>query len=174
MRCFAFAFGDFLVRGQAAIVRAMSRFLGAVGCGAWLLFACGTADADGSPADALARFLEAMDRSTLNEAALKDAYALLDDSAQKELRVRADRAGFLTGRKFEPWEMIAQGRFRLRFAPAERGGMHTTLAGDNAVVRVKSDDGRSQVNVPLLHQGGRWRVKLELPDITRVPGTSGR
>jgi hypothetical protein len=157
-------------------VPVMLRSLGALGCGASLIFAiaCGTTDADGTPADALARFLEAMDRSTVNEAALKDAYVLLDDSAQKELMVRAERSGFLTGRKFEPWEMIAQGRFRLRFAPAERGGMHTTLAGDHAVVRVKSDDGHAQVNVPLLHQGGRWRVKLSLPEIARAAGTPGR
>jgi hypothetical protein len=153
----------------------MFRRIGALGRAAALCFlaACGTVDADGSPADALSRFLEAMDRSTLNESALKDAYALLDDRAQKELRVRADRAGFLTGRKFEPWEMIAQGRFRLHFAPAERG-MHTTITGEHAVVQVKSDDGRSQVSVPLLHEGGRWRVRLELPEIAHNAGNPGR
>ncbi|HEY2734890.1 MAG TPA: hypothetical protein VGI70_12935 [Polyangiales bacterium] len=143
------------------------------GACAMILAACGGGDVDASPSDALARFLEAMDRSAVNEAALKDAYALLDDSAQKELRVRADRAGFLTGRKFEPWEMIAQGRFRMRFAPAERGGMHTTVKGDSAVVQVKSEDGRAQVSVPMLHQAGRWRVRLDLPEIARAQN-SGR
>jgi hypothetical protein len=132
------------------------------------VFACSSGDADGAPADVLTRFLEAMDRSTLNESALKDAYALLDDSAQHELSLRADRAGFLTGRKFEPWEMIAQGRFRLRFVPAEHGEMRTKLIGDKAYVQVKSDDARSQVSVPLVREGGRWRVRLILPEIARA------
>jgi hypothetical protein len=156
----------------------MFQTIGALICGAALCFllfiaACGGGDADGGPADALSRFLEAMERSTLNESALKDAYALLDQHAQKELSVRADRAGFLTGRKFEPWEMIAPGRFRLRIAPAERG-MHTTITGERAVVQVKSEDGRSQVSVPLLHEGGRWRVRLELPEIARNVGSPAR
>jgi hypothetical protein len=129
--------------------------------------ACGTVETDATPAEALSRFLEAMDRSVSNESALKDAYGLLDEHAQRELTARADRAGFLTGRKFEPWEMIAQGRFRLRFAPAEHAEMRTTLSGNNAVVHVKSEDSRSQAAVPLVHEAGRWRVKLVLPELAR-------
>jgi hypothetical protein len=137
---------------------------------------CGGAEADGTPAEALSRFLEAMDRSVINEAALKDAYALLDEEAQRELSSRASRAGFLTGRKFEPWDMIAQGRFRLRFAPAEHAGMHTTLSGDTAVVHVKSEDSRAQAAVPLVREAGRWRVKLQLQQLARTatPDGAGR
>src|ERR1700742_991123 len=80
---------------------------------------CGPEDADETPSDALSRFLEAMDRSSLHEAALKDAYALLDEQARHELTLRADRAGSLTGHRFEPWEMIAHGRFHFRISPAE-------------------------------------------------------
>jgi hypothetical protein len=132
------------------------------------VFACSSVDADEAPADVLARFLEAMDRSSLYEGALRDAYALLDEQAQHELSARAVRAGSLTGRKFEAWEMIAQGRFRLRFALAEHGEMHTKVAGDKAFVQVKSDDALAQASVPLVREGGRWRVRLLLPELARA------
>ena len=133
----------------------------------FLACACGGADTDNAPAEVLSRFLEAMDRSVNNEAALKDAFALLDSTAQRELTARANRAGFLTGRKFEPWEMIAQGRFRLRFAPVEHA-MRTTIKGSSAVVHVKSDDARANAVVPLVREAGGWRVKLSLPELARV------
>jgi hypothetical protein len=136
--------------------------------GVLLAAACGGSDADDAPADVLARFLEAMDRSTLNETALKDAYALLDQDAQHELLARADRAGFLTGRKFDGWEMIAHGRFRLRFTPAEHGEMRTTISGDEAQVVVRSEDARGSVAVPLVRESGRWRVRLALPELPRT------
>ena len=130
-----------------------------------IISSCGTEESDASPAGALSRFLEAMDRSTLHEAALKDAYALLDAQAQRELSARAQRAASLTGRNFEPWEMIASGRFRMRFAPSEHGEMRTTLKGDSALVEVRSDDGRSRASVPLVRESGHWRVRLALPVI---------
>jgi hypothetical protein len=144
-------------------------------CLAWACvgLGCGSAEADGTPAEALSRFLEAMDRSVINESALKDAYALLDEQAQRELISRANRAGFLTGRKFEPWDMIAQGRFRLRFAPAEHAGMHTTVSGDTAIVQVKSENTRSQAAVPLVREAGRWRVKLVLPTLAHTATADG-
>lgn len=168
----------FLLVGAVAVLRSRAyraRAFAALVCTGLVPLAagCGGAEADGTPAEALSRFLEAMDRSVMNESALKDAYALLDEHAQHELTARADRAGFLTGRKFEPWDMIAQGRFRLRFAPAEHAGMHTTLSGDNAVVHVKSEDARSQAAVPLVREAGRWRVKLALPELARTASADG-
>ena len=139
-----------------------------VASAALLSIACGSAESDATPAEVLSRFLEAMDHSVNNEAALKDAYQLLDAGAQRELKARAQRAGFLTGRKFSPWEMIAQGRFRLRFAPAERADMRTTQSGNHAVVHVKSEDGRSHADVPLVREPAGWRVQLALPQISRV------
>jgi len=126
---------------------------------------CGSEESDSSPAGALSRFLEAMDRSTLHEGALKDAYALLDAGAQRELGMRAQRAASLTGRGFEPWEMIAPGRFRLRFTPSEHGEMRTTLKGESALVEVRSEDGRARASVPLVRESGHWRVRLSLPEL---------
>ena len=139
----------------------------------WLLAACSSSDADGTPAEVLTRFLEAMDRSAIHEAALNDAYALLDEASQRELSARASRSSSLCGRVFAPWEMIAEGRFRLRFTPAEHAELRATVTGDTAVVHVKSEDARVQAEVPLVREHGHWRVKLGLPELARV-GTSAQ
>jgi hypothetical protein len=126
--------------------------------------ACGSADADG-PVDTLSRFLETMDRSNLNDNARKDAYAMLDEGAQAALAERAKRAALVTGRDFAPWDMLAPGRFRMRFAPAEHGGMRATVTGDHAVVHVTAEGSPEKVSVPMTRQAGRWRVQLPLSRI---------
>ena len=129
---------------------------------------CGSSDADG-PSETLSRFLETMDRSNVYESARKEAYAMLDDGAQQALAERAQRAALVSGREFAAWDMLAPGRFRLRFVPAEHGGMRATVTGDHAVVQVVSDDGKDKVSVPMLRQDGRWRVQLGVPQVRREP-----
>jgi hypothetical protein len=124
-------------------------------------FACGSSDADG-PAETLSRFIETMDRSNLNDNARKDAYAMLDETTQAALAERAKRAGLVTGRAYAPWDMLAPGRFRMRFAPAEHSGMHATVTGDQAVVHVLAEGGQERASVPMARQAGRWRVQLPL------------
>ncbi|MET0386347.1 MAG: hypothetical protein ABW321_10335 [Polyangiales bacterium] len=141
-------------------VCASARLAALVGLSCTLL-ACAASDPDRNPSEVLAHFIEAMDRSAHDETALKDAFALLDAQARHELEARAERTSSLAGRNFAPWEMIAPGRFRLRFAPSEHAGMRATVKGEDAVVHVKSDDGR-KANVPLIREQGRWRVKLDL------------
>jgi hypothetical protein len=134
-----------------------------------LACACGASDADDDPAEALSRFLDTMDRSNSSETALSEAYVMLDGTAKQQLQARAQHAARVAGREFEPWQMLAQGRFRLRFAPAEHGGMHAKIEGDTATVRVVSDDKRSQVDVPMVREQGRWRVKLTIPEAHGPP-----
>ena len=114
-------------------------------------FACGSGGSDvgdDGPTETLSRFLETMDRSNLNESARKEAYAMLDETAQQALAERARRAAGVSGREFSPWDMLAPGRFRLRFVPAEHHGMRATVTGDHAVVQVVSEDGKDKVSVP--------------------------
>ena len=138
----------------------------------WLLLAlaaapgCGSADAEG-PAETLARFLETLDRSALNDSARREAFAMLDETAQAGLTERSRRAALVTGRSFAPWEMIAPGRFRLRFAPAEHHGMRATVNGEFAVVHVHAADGKERASVPMARQGGRWRVQLAVVSTRR-------
>ena len=107
-------------------------------------------------------FLEVMERSATDDAALLEAYGLLDQGAQRALAARATRTRALSGQAFEPWQMLAQGRFRLRFAHA-RGGMKERIDGERAVVVVSGSGAGQRAEVPLVREQGRWRIQLVLP-----------
>src|SRR5689334_10282769 len=89
----------------------------ACGCG------CQHASEDQTPIATVRHFLDAMDRSADDEQALNEAFQLLDATTRAGLARRAERASQLAGRAYEPWQMLVQGRFRLRFSPAAPGGM---------------------------------------------------
>lgn len=125
--------------------------------------ACGGGADDADPVGALRAFLDAMDRSAGDTRALEEAYRLLDAAARTDLAARASRAETLSGREFEPWEMLSQGRFRLRFAPAPRGGMKAEVEGDAATVVVTAADGKPRARVPMLREPDGWKVRLDLP-----------
>jgi hypothetical protein len=133
--------------------------------------ACGGGDATEteSPVATVRHFLEVMDRSAADEAALKEAYRLLDAAARQALADRAERATTLAGRGFEPWQMLAQGRFRLRFAPASPRGMRERVQGDRAVVTVTGAQPGQHAEVPLVLEHGRWRIALPVPTMRSEP-----
>ena len=130
-----------------------------------LLCGCGHADAEETPIATVRHFLEVMDRSAVDESALREAYRLLDTQAQRSLAERADRASSLAGRRYEPYEMLAQGRFRLRFAPTAPGGMRERIDGTRAFVTVSGGGAGERAEVPLVHEQGRWRIVLALPSL---------
>lgn len=137
-----------------------------------LLGGCGARRA--APEDTLGEFLEAMDDSATDVGSLKRAYELLDDGAQSALLVRARKAKTLSGRAHEGWEMLAQGRFRLRFAPAPGVGMRAAVKGDSAVVTVRGKREGQLALVPMVRQEGRWRVALAIPPLAQpVMGGAG-
>ncbi len=128
------------------------------------VYACGgAAPNDETPVAAVRHFLEVMDRSVVDERALQEAYRLLDRRAQSALTERAERASTLAGRRFEPWQMLAQGRFRLRFAPTAPGGMRERVEGDRAFVTVSGSGQGQRAEVPLVREQGRWRIALPIP-----------
>ena len=129
---------------------------------AFALLGCGESEAD-APVEALTRFLQAMDRGNVHAGARKESYALLDRAAQGRIAERARRAALVTGRTWEPWEMLAPGRFRMRFTPAEHSGMRATVTGDHARVEVRDRDGRGRAEIALVHQDGAWRIQLPVP-----------
>ena len=124
--------------------------------------ACGRAGTPDTPSGVVRHFLEVMERSATDDAALLEAYALLDQSAQRALAARATRTRALSGQAFEPWQMLAQGRFRLRFAHT-RGGMRERIDGERAVVVVSGSGNGQRAEVPLVREQGRWRIQLVLP-----------
>ncbi len=126
------------------------------------MIACGDAHDDATPTGALVLFLEAMDQAASDSNALERAYRLLDPAARNALAQRADKAETLAGRAYPPWEMLAEGRFRLRFTPA-RHRMRAKIDGDNARVSVSDESGKQTVHVPLVREGDAWRVVLDVP-----------
>lgn len=129
-----------------------------------LAVACATEQT--GPVETLESFLELMDESTTNVESLRAAYELLDDGARRALGHRAHKAQTLSGRTYEPWEMLAQGRFRLRFAPAVRGGMRAELDGDRATVMVRDEGGELRARVPLVREAEGWRISLAIPPMS--------
>jgi hypothetical protein len=115
-----------------------------------------------SPSETLKQFLAAMDQSASDDRALKAAYELLASPAQKALETRAARVKSLAGQSLEPWQMLAQGRFRLRFSPASRRGMRETIDGDRATVTVTGTGPDERADVPLVRENGQWRLSLVL------------
>ena len=131
--------------------------------------ACSDAPTDETPSGALRLFLSAMDRSEWDEEALREAYDLLSPDARRALEERAHMASTLSGRTFEPWEMLVQGRFRLRFAPRRGGGMVERIDGERAIVVVNGSRGGERAEVPMVEEEGRWRVDLDVSPLRPEP-----
>ena len=94
--------------------------------------------------------------------AMKEAYALLGPRARANLKERAERASRGQGRRYEPYEMLAEGRFGLRFRPKT---MSAKIEGDDALVDVRGDGPGEQASVKCKREGAAWRIEPELPDI---------
>lgn len=142
----------------------LRRVLSVVGVCVASLAACAPAPSDATPTGALRMFLRAMENATSDATALEQAFELLDAGARSALEQRArDASALANGREFAPWEMLAQGRYRVRFAYAEYGSMREHVVGDNAAVTVVGTDGSSRANVPLVREAGHWRVVLVIP-----------
>lgn len=134
------------------------------------LIACAKGHDDDTPVGALMDFLEAMDRGAGDSHALERAYALLDRSAREALEVRAAKAQTLAGRTYHPWEMLAEGRFRLKFVP-EPHRMRAKVDGARATVSVSDASGRQTVQVPMVREDGAWRVVLAVPPMYHPAAT---
>jgi hypothetical protein len=127
------------------------------------LAGCGGSPIDESPVETVRHFLEVMERGAADETALREAYRLLDASARAALVERAERASTLARRRYEPWQMLAQGRFRLLFAPTAPGGMREQVRGERAFVTVSGGKPGERAEVPLVREQGRWRIVLPIP-----------
>jgi hypothetical protein len=116
-----------------------------------------------TPEGAVRLWLERMEGSVHNLGEVKDAYALLGPRARDNLEKRAERASQVEGRRAEPYEMLAAGRFGLRFRPK---AMHATVNGDDAIVDVTGDDPETERGkVVCVREDGLWHVEPDLPPV---------
>ena len=79
--------------------------------------ACTRTAPDATPEGAVRLFVEKMESGAEDPRAMREAYQLLGPHARANLKERADRASKGQGRRYEPFEMLAEGRFGLKFRP---------------------------------------------------------
>lgn len=123
-------------------------------------------DPRSTPEDALASWVSAMQASRSDLGARRHAFELLSAHARASLGERAARASQLSGREIQPWEMLAPGRFAMRFA-FDRTALRTRIQGEHATVTVFGPAGE-YADVPMVREDGRWRVDLDLPPMQPV------
>lgn len=124
---------------------------------------CSRAAPDATPEGAVRLFVEKMESSVDDGRAVREAYELLGPRARANLKGRADRASRGQGRRHEPWEMLAEGRFGLKFRPKT---MTTRAEGDQAWVDVAGEGPEDRATVRCTREGGSWRVEPDLPEAT--------
>jgi hypothetical protein len=124
--------------------------------------ACSRPPPDGTPDGAVRLFLDDMEASNDEPAALRRVYERLGPAARANLTERARRTSELQGRHVEPWVMLAAGLFGIAFRPRT---MHGTVVGDHATVEVLGEDPRSQhATVLCVREGHLWRIEPGFPD----------
>jgi hypothetical protein len=127
--------------------------------------ACSRPPPESTPDGAVREWLEAMAAAGDDVRARRDAYALLGPAARANLAARADRTSLLTGQRVEPYEMLAPGRFGLRFRPRS---MKATVTDDRATVDVLGESRDERATVRCVREGtgeaAAWRVEPELPE----------
>lgn len=131
-----------------------------------LFVACTRAAADSTPEGAVRLFLEKMESGADDARAMQEAYRLLGPRARNNLKDRAERASRGQGRHFEPYEMLAEGRFGLKFRPK---AMTSRINGNEAFVDVRGDAESERATVRCTREGESWRVELELPEVVTQP-----
>jgi hypothetical protein len=127
-----------------------------------LVGACSRSAPDATPDGVVRLWLDTMESAEGDSRAMKDAYQLLGPRARANLKERADRASRGHGRRFEPHEMLAEGRFGLRFRPKT---MCARIQGDDAWVDVKGDGPGEQATVKCTREGALWKIEPELPEV---------
>ncbi len=128
--------------------------------------ACSRAPQDATPEGVVKLWLERMEASTDDPHASHDAYLLLGPRARANLEERADRASKMQGRQATAEQMLAQGRFGLKFRPKS---MTTTIHGADATVDVVGSDAVSEHAVVQCDQeNGAWKIEPDLPEVAQL------
>ena len=127
---------------------------------------CSRPPPDATPEGAIKTWLERMEAQVSDPTETKSAYAMLSKSTHQNLEKRAERASRIEGRRIEPQEMLAQGRFALRFTPKK---FSTQTNGDTATVEVNGDEPTDHATMHCVKEGPSWRIDLTLPELTDLP-----
>jgi hypothetical protein len=141
------------------------RRAGLLRMGAMVLVAvgCTRTPADATPEGTVRELLERIDRIESNPAEARAVYELLSVRSKANLAERAHRASTTSGREIPPEQMLAPGRFSLRFEPRK---MHARISRDRAIVDVVGiDPTTDHAEVPCVLEQGKWRIEIPLPPL---------
>lgn len=148
--------------GRAALVAALAAVLALAGCSR------GAPDA--TPEGVVRLWLDKMESSSEDGRAMREAYLLLGPRARANLKERAERASRGQGRRFEPYEMLADARFGLAFRPKS---MTSRIEGDVAFVDVRGESPAEHATVDCAREGAAWRVEPDLPALSQPMRVDG-
>jgi len=123
---------------------------------------CSHTPPEATPDGAVRAWIEKMESANDDPRAMRDAYQLLGPRARTNLKERADRASRGQGRRYEPYEMMAEGRFGLAFRPKS---MKSHITDDEAIVEVRGEGPDERAEVHCVREAGTWHIELELPDV---------
>ncbi|MEO8875043.1 MAG: hypothetical protein ABI461_05605 [Polyangiaceae bacterium] len=127
---------------------------------------CSRAPQDATPEGVVRLWLDRMEASTDDPRAAHEAYLLLGPRARANLEERADRASKMQGRQETAEQMLAQGRFGLKFRPKS---MVSTISGNDATVNVIGADSTSEhTSVHCVSESGAWRIEPDLPPVAQL------
>ena len=130
------------------------------------LAGCAHKPADATPDGAVRELLERVQHMESDPSATKAVLNLLSASARTNLAERARRATSTSGRDVPPEEMLAPGRFSLRFEPRR---MRARISDARAIVDVTGIDPETDhAQVPCVLEDGRWKVEIALPPLPPV------
>jgi hypothetical protein len=135
-----------------------------------LLAACTRQPVDATPDGAVREWLGHMEASIDDGREAKAAYGLLGPAARANLEERANRASQVEGRHVEPYEMLAEGHFGLRFRARK---LKATQDGVSATVEVTGADPADRAQIHCVKEGSTWRVEPDLPDLQALPKRDG-
>jgi hypothetical protein len=124
--------------------------------------ACSRSAPDATPEGAVRLWLDRMEASSDDPEASREAFDLLGPGARANLEERARRTSQLQGRRVEPFEMLAQGRFGLGFRPK---AVRRIVDGDQATVEVLGADPSERSSVRCVHVPAGWRLEPDLPEL---------
>ena len=127
-----------------------------------IVLGCSHPQPDATPEGALRSWLDHMDAQTTDPQEAKAAYALLGPATRKNLERRAERGSQSEGHHIEPYEVLAEGRFALRFRPKH---FVTTVAEGQATIEVTGEEPSDRATMHCVKEGRGWRVELGLPEM---------
>jgi hypothetical protein len=134
-----------------------------------LALSCSRPPPDATPDGAVREWIDRMNAQVDDPREAPAAYALLSKATHENLEKRAERASLIEGRHASGFEMLATGRFALRFAPKR---FASRVDGNQATVEVTGEGPDQHATVHCVKEGRVWRVDLALPELTELPRRS--